>query len=191
MSKYTGSGESPGSPSLGRQRGFTILELMFTIAVLAVMASLAVPSFLETIRANRIVTDNNELIAALVLARSEAIKRGQRVTVCPSADQASCAGGGGWEQGWIVFVDPAGVGVVDAGEPVLRAWDPLERTTIRAAGSFSDWVSFVGSGETRATPNNNDSFYVCGDDGDLARGRTINVGLLGHPSTERGALVCP
>ena len=191
MSKYTGSGGSPGSPSLGRQRGFTILELMQTVAVIAILAGLAVPSFLETIRANRIVTDNNELIATLVYARSEAIKRGQRVTVCPSADQATCAGGGGWEQGWIVFVDPNGVGTVDPGEPVLRVWDPLERTTIRAAGSFSDWVSFVGSGETRANPTNNDSFYVCGDDGDTANGRTINVGLLGHPSTQNGAVACP
>jgi type IV fimbrial biogenesis protein FimT len=174
-----------------RQRGFTILELMMTIAVIAVIAGFAAPSFLASIRANRIVTDNNELISTLAFARSEAIKRGQRVTVCPSADQATCAASGGWEQGWIVFLDPTGIGTVDAGEPVLRVWDALEGTTIRAAGSFSDWVSFVGSGETRATPNNSDSFYVCGSDGDTARGRTINVGLLGHPSTQKGAAACP
>lgn len=187
----TGSARRRSPAMARRQRGFTILELMMTIAVIAVIAGFAAPSFLSTIRDNRIVTDNNELIATLAFARSEAIKRGQRVTVCPSADQASCAGGGGWEQGWIAFVDPTGVGTVDAGEPVLRVWDALDRTTIRAAGSFSDWVSFVGSGETRAAPNNSDSFYVCGDDGDLTRARTINVGLLGHPSTQKGAPACP
>ncbi|MEO0344927.1 MAG: GspH/FimT family pseudopilin [Pseudomonadota bacterium] len=174
-----------------RQRGYTILELMMTIAVIAVIAGFAVPSFLSTMNANRIVTDNNELISTLAFARSEAIKRGQRVTLCPSADQASCATSGGWEQGWIAFLDPTGFGTVDTGEEVLRVWDGLEGTTVRAAGSFSTWISFVGSGETRATPNNADSFYVCGSDGDTTTARTINVGLLGHPSTQKGAVACP
>lgn len=164
---------------------------MMTIAVIAVLAGFAVPSFLSTIDANRIVTDNNKLISTLAFARSEAIKRGQRVTLCPSADQATCAAAGGWEQGWIAFLDPAGFGTVDAGEEVLRVWDGLERTTVRAAGSFATSVSFVGSGETRATPTNADSFYVCGSDGDTATARTINVGLLGHPSTQKGAAACP
>ena len=191
MSMHMGRTHHDGGVPGPRQRGFTILELMMTIAVIAVIAGFAAPSFLASIRANRIVTDNNELISALIFTRSEAIKRGQRVTMCPSANQTSCAGSGGWEQGWIVFVDPAGVGTVDAGEPVLRVWDALEGTTIRAAGSFSNWVSFVGSGETRATPSNTDSFYVCGNNGDTAAGRTINVGLLGHPSTQKGAVACP
>ena len=191
MTSETGGARRTWKAQERRQRGYTILELMMTIAVIAVIAGFAVPSFLSTMNANRIVTDNNELISTLAFARSEAIKRGQRVTLCPTADQAACATTGGWEQGWMAFLDPSGFGTVDAGEEVLRVWDGLERTTVRAAGSFATSVSFVGSGETRATPTNADSFYVCGSDGDTATARTINVGLLGHPSTQKGAAACP
>ncbi|MEO0364424.1 MAG: GspH/FimT family pseudopilin [Pseudomonadota bacterium] len=172
--------------------GFTLLELMLTIAVLGVMASFAVPSFLETIRVNQIVTNNNELVTAMTLARSEAIKRGTRVTVCRSADAATCAGAGGWEDGWIVFEDPANFGTVDGGEQVLRTWEAATNgVTMRATGSFTNWVSFVGSGETRATPTNNGSFRVCGDNAEPLEGRTINIGLIGYASTVRGAAACP
>lgn len=173
-------------------RGFTIIELMMAIALIAIVASLAAPSFLSTIRANRTVTANNELISAMALARSEAIKRGTRVTACPTADQATCAAAGGWEQGWMVFVDATTAGTVDVGDVVLRVWDPIVNgTTIRAAGSFSNFVSFVASGEARATPNNFDSFYVCDSEGDAANGRTINVAALGYAKTEKGAVACP
>ena len=176
----------------GSARGFNILELMLTITVLAVIAGFAAPSFLTTVRANRIVTDNNELVSALTLARSEAITRGVRVTVCPTTNQTACATTGGWEQGWMVFVDPANSGTVDTGELIVRVWDALDGgTTIRAAGSYSDFVSFVGSGEPRATPSNADRFSVCGSNNVVAEGRTINVGLVGYARTEKGAVACP
>ncbi|MEM9173293.1 MAG: GspH/FimT family pseudopilin [Pseudomonadota bacterium] len=172
--------------------GFTLLELMLTIAVLAVVVVLAAPSFDGTIRTNRTVQANNDLVSALAVARSEAIKRGERVSVCPTVDQTTCDGSGNWELGWMVFVDPGNPGNVDAGEPVLRVWDAITNgTTIRAAGSFSDFVSFAPSGETRATPNNFDSFFVCDQDSNLAEGRTVNVALLGYARTQKGAAACP
>ena len=178
--------------SIPRTRGFTILELMMTIAVIAVLAGIAAPSFMSIIRANRIVTDNNDLISALTLARSEAIKRGVRVTVCPTTDQAACDTSGQWERGWMVFADLTVPGSVTAGDEIIRVWEARDGgTTIRAGGSFSDFVSFVASGETRATPSNADLFNVCDADGDVALGRTINVGLIGYARTEKGATACP
>lgn len=178
--------------SVSHSNGYTILELMLAVAIVAIVAGFAVPSFLSTVRANRTVTINNELVSALTLARSEAIKRGNRVTVCPTADQTTCLAGGTWESGWMVFEDPAGAGTVDSGEDILRVWEAATGgTTIRAAGSFSNFVSFVGSGETRAAPSNTDSFYVCNKEGELANGRTITVGVIGYAKTEKGAAVCP
>ena len=81
-------------------RGFTLLELMVTIAVLAIIATLGVPSFRELIQNNRVTTQTNELVTALNFARAEAVKRGRtvRVTVAQAAP--------GWTA--TVFLDPAG-----------------------------------------------------------------------------------
>ena len=175
-----------------RVRGYTILELMLAIGIVGVIAGFAVPSFLSTVRINRTVSANNDLVSAMALARSEAIKRGSRVTVCPSPDQLSCNNSGLWEQGWIVFVDPANPGVADVGEEFLRVWLPLEGgTTIRAGGAFANFVSFIASGETRGGAGNTDSFSVCDQRAVAADGRTITVGLIGYAKTAKGALACP
>lgn len=77
-------------------RGFTLIELMVTVAVLAVMASLAAPSFRELLVAQRVRTTAYNIVGDLVLARSEAVKRGENVTVTP----VSAA----WSNGWSVNV---------------------------------------------------------------------------------------
>ncbi|TNF61933.1 MAG: prepilin-type N-terminal cleavage/methylation domain-containing protein, partial [Burkholderiales bacterium] len=74
------------------QSGFTLIELMVTITVLAVLLGVGVPSFQATIQGNRITTAANDLVAALQYARSEAVRRGVNVTVCSSNDQSTCSG---------------------------------------------------------------------------------------------------
>src|SRR5574343_378776 len=109
-------------------RGFTLIELMITVAILAILASLAAPSFRDTIIRTRLSGYNSDLITAINFARSESIKRGVTVTLCRSTDGGSCAASGGWEQGWIAFVDNNADGVVDTTAPadtVLRVWPAL------------------------------------------------------------------
>ena len=113
-----------------RQRGFSLVELMVTITVAAILLAIAVPGFRDVIHRNRVSSASNELLASLSYARTEAITRGQLVSMCPSTDSESCAGGKVYESGWIVYTYPAGVASVgknyDAGSSIL-----LRATTAR------------------------------------------------------------
>jgi len=150
----------------GKTSGFTLLELMVTLAIAAILASLAAPSFSDIIKNNRMTTQYNELLASLSVARSEAIKRGATVTVCKSIDQASCSGN--WKDGWIIFVESnttgGTAGTVDSGEDILR---------VHAALSGGNTLSFarnrVSYGSDALATGFTGTFILCDDRGDSAR----------------------
>src|SRR6185369_496626 len=85
--------------------GFTMIELMVTIAIMAILAAIAAPSFNEAILSNKLAGYANNFVASAQLARSEAVKRNKPVRICRSANGTSCATSGTWRQGWIVFSD--------------------------------------------------------------------------------------
>jgi type IV fimbrial biogenesis protein FimT len=105
-------------------RGFTIIELMITISVLAILLAIGVPAFNEVVRNNRTAAQTNEFVGALSLARSEATKRGMPVSICAANDsQSGCAGlnVASWEFGWLVFTDLTGVvGAFDGTDTLLQ-----------------------------------------------------------------------
>lgn len=114
---------------MGMQRGFTLLELIMVLVAAAILLTLGIPSFQNSVRSNRISAAVNDMVASMQLARSEAIKRRVPVTLCTNNGAvddatANCAAAA-WDQGWIVFADPNGNATRDAGEPLLRATSPL------------------------------------------------------------------
>lgn len=124
-----------------RAAGFTLMELLIAIAMLAILTTLAVPAFTQFIQNNRLSAQANEMVAAMQFARSEALRRGRPVQVCSSSDGAAC--NGNWNEGWIAVVDPGG-----DDEEVLRVW-PTPGTDFQFSPS-SGSVQFTREGFTNA-----------------------------------------
>lgn len=140
---------SAGAGSL-RGQGHTLIELLATVAVLAVLAAVGAPSMGRLIDSTRLTFYANDFLSAMYLARSEAIKRNGRASLCKSSTGFSCSADGGWEQGWIVFRDQNSNGSVDPGEVVVH------RTLALPAGfrlvgnqNLANYISFASSGRTR------------------------------------------
>ncbi len=154
-------------------QGFTLIELMVTVSVAAILLAVGVPNFSDMVKNNRMATTANELVGALNLARSEAIKRGVRVTVCKSADGATCTTSGNWEQGWIVFTDIDNNATYDnTTETLLRVYETVNGQVVLVGNTnVSDYVSFVPSGRSALTSGafQAGNIKVCD-------GRTGNVG---------------
>ncbi len=89
------------------QKGFTLIELVTTMAIAGILLGVGIPSFLTAVQNNRLSADYRELASAMNFARSEAIKRGKNVWVCARRNDNRCATGRNrWSNGWLVFVQP-------------------------------------------------------------------------------------
>lgn len=184
--------------------GFTLIELVATVSIAALVLILGLPSFQDMIRANRMAAHSNRFLGALNLARSEAIKRGQMVFLCkadteaaqPACDSAPCSGGGCWEKGWLVLAD-ANVppnNLPDDADTLIRVFEPLPKTlTLRVGSHDADWVAFnsVGTGKgSGAGGQVDDTFNLCQGD-NAAQGRAIVLNSLGRARVRAGATACP
>jgi len=143
--------QSMGGDAVQVSRGITLIELVVAIAILAVIVALAAPSMTGLIQNNRAAAGANELVTALNLTRSEALKRTRDVEICASDDQASCSGN--WRDGWIVrtsgdnqliqvWSSPTGDAqfLVDVGDtnglPAIIVFEPSGRTDLENTVAF-------------------------------------------------------
>lgn len=159
-----------------RHRGFTLIELMVVLAVLAIVASIGIPNFRVLIQNNNISTQTNALLGVLQLARSEAVTQRQRITVCPSSDQSTC-NSAPWSAGGIARRTSDGA--------IVRVIPANTATTIFGASSLAY--------ETDGTSSAGGTLRICDERGD-ASSRTINVNVAGQASSRRyqaGDTACP
>lgn len=170
----------------GRREGFTLVELMATVAVLAVVLGLALPSFRALSERMAAQTTLHALTVALASARMAAVQRGRPVSVCPSSDGARCRTDLVWDEGWLVYADPRRL-------PQPASDDDILWVEQRAPGSIAVRGT-VGRHRVRYQPTgmsggNNASLRLCSRDGrhlgnvvvSLA-GRTRSEWLSGDPA---------
>ena len=153
---------APGS-SCRRLRGFTLVELLITVAVLAILTTMAVPAFTDVYNASRLSGQTNELVSALHVARSEAVRRNGNVVFCRSDEQGSgCIEGEGTWSGWLVFDDANGDSGFDSGEELIQRGSI--RSPLRVQSNFGDRLRFRSDGRARnssATTLVSGSLRVC------------------------------
>lgn len=173
------------------QQGFTLIELMVLVAVMSIVLAVGVPQLSTFFDGNRMVSNTNALVSAIQIARSEAIKRGNRVTICKSsnadAGTPACTTAGTWEQGWIVFSDsPASAGVYNPateGLPLRRqvGLDGTKTTITTPDNAIADYISFTSRGVPKLAGGASQSgtFRICDDRGlTNVKGNVIARGVV-------------
>jgi len=169
------------------ERGFTLVELMITLVVLGVLAGIAAPAMRDAVMNNALATETNDMLASLMFARSEAIKRSSPVRLCktpdPNASPPVCTNGNPWTTGWIIFVDSNPNGTYDGGDVLLRLGDGFSGANkkINLSDTLKDFIEFDRIG---FLTNGAGSISICDSRG-TAKAKFIEVSGTGRARIDR------
>lgn len=182
-----------------RQRGFTLIEMMTVMTIIAIVVGIGVPSFRQFIVSHRLSAASNALMQALLTARSAAITRGARVDITPpnayyrslhpGAVQGGSAGNSDdWSHGWIVFVNKQHDHNTsfDAGDTLLQAYTEIgSDITVRAQLTDNNrpYIAYNGTGRTHTDNNMQQPQAGAWEFSIGQQQRLVIVGLMGRPHT--------
>lgn len=159
-----------------RPSGFTLIELIVTLAVASILIAFGVPSFANLIASGRQSDTYNEFISSINLARSEAVKRASTVTVCALSDQSTCGDSDDWSKGWLVFEDSDADGTVDTDEDLFAVKEMTYEDQSVLAYDFGSAgsVRYFGRGNVNST-----GYFVICDERGATYARAINITTTG------------
>lgn len=166
-----------------RQTGFNLIELMVTLGVATIVLSVGLPSFRNIILDNRLVTQSNQFITSVNLARSNAVRYQRTAIICPSANfdavTPTCSATTDWSNGWIVWVDRNRNSTTQTNE-VISVFAPLP-DTLTFASLTTNGLSYDARGFSLA---GGDDFTLC-DSRQEETGRLIRVNATGRTNISR------
>lgn len=158
--------------------GYTLLELLITVALVAVIMAIGAPAMSDYIQNDRLITQINTLTGHMAYARSEAVKRTQQVSVCISTNGTSCTAGN-WEDGWLIYVDEDGDGSFTGGEEILRTQQTLKGGNTLAFGGIGPEITYDFRGYVNAASIG--TFTLCDS---RSEGRAIAISTTGRVRKE-------
>ena len=175
----------------------TLVELLIAIVVVSILLALGVPGLQDFVKNNRVTGQANDLVVAIQLARSEAVKRGTRGVICASDDEATCSGSDDWTTGWIVYsdidqdsnldLDSNGDGAEDCinDDCIIRTRGPLNKNTLDGAGEHT--IGFLPNGLVYSVAPY--TLTLTADNCEETQSRTITVTRRGHTNVRKEG--CP
>ena len=136
---------------MSRRSGFTLIEVLVTLGVIAITVRLTVPMITNFVASNTITSVSNGLVTDLALARSEAIRRGTTISICPSTSGTGCTTSA-WTGGRLIFVDVNASGTFDSGDTVVKISKGLSNSNVSfsmtgfSGNSYAQYTSTGTSG---------------------------------------------
>ena len=164
-----------------KDAGFSLIELIITLAIAATLLAIAVPSFTTLLQGSRASGTYHLLTSSLAAARLRAIKDNAPVTVCPSADGRTCRSDEIWSDGWIVYQDPGRDPQPQGSDTIIQRFEQVGGSLQLRSTSGRERVRFLPAGWAYGS---NLSIRLCrpGRDGFLG---SVIVNNAGRPRTER------
>lgn len=167
-----------------RDAGLTLIELLITLALVAILLTLGVPAFTGTLERTRIATTLHQVSADLAMARGTAIMRRAQVVVCPRTEDQRCRDDNDWTRGWIVFTDEDGNRQPDHDAHILRVTDPPGHRTL-AIDATRRFLRYQQDGRSA---HSNQTVRICS--GERLAG-TVVVNNLGRVRSARPSANAP
>jgi len=161
--------------TIHHQEGLTLPELLISLTVISTLSVNGVSQYKQTIQENRMASEINQFVSALHLARSEAVKQGRRIVLCPSQDGSNCGRSPDWISGWMLFAsENQGHG---PDERILQAGNPLSAGIRLHSSNHRKRIVYQPDGSSGGS---NASFTFC-DTRKLAKPRVICLSNTGRP----------
>jgi type IV fimbrial biogenesis protein FimT len=167
-----------------RSAGFTLFEMMVALGIAAVLLGTAAPSIANLARSNRLSASSRDFVIDLSLARSEAVMRARRVSVCTSEDLETCSNTS-WGDGRLVFIDSGTVGDIDGDDAILSRTPALDDalTTTAAGVATNYYISFLPNGRVAGAGQ----VRLCAEN---QQERRVNLHRTGQASLDRTTTAC-